>query len=73
MRLNPRKCFTMHVSFANNVPPLPDVMIGDTAFTLGVTIRHDLKSSRHVVEMIKKSKYETPLPASSKGLPDVSQ
>ena len=70
----------MQVNFAHTVPPLPDVMIGDTALNkvdamklLGVTIRHDLKSSRHVVEMIKKSKYETPLLASSKGLPDVSQ
>ena len=62
MRLNPRKWFTMHVSFARNVPPLPDVMIGDTALNkvdamklLGVTIQHDLESLRHVVEMIKKA------------------
>ena len=52
----------MHVSFARNVPPLPDVMIGDTALNkvdamklLWVAIEHDLKWSRHVVEMIKKA------------------
>ena len=46
----------------------------DAMKLLGVTIQHNLKRSRHVIEMIKKANTKLHfLRVRSKGLPDVSQ